>query len=127
MHHHDVGFTAKACDRCDVADEIEIELVVERGVDRVRRSDKEKRIAVRRCAHDYPCGYVAACTGSVLDDKWLAQLFGQPLTHQARQDVGRTAWRKADDDMYRPRRIGLRPCDARYGRQSGSTGCQMQE
>ena len=47
IHHHDVRRAHDACDRRDVADEIEIELVVERRVDRVRRTDQEKRIAVR--------------------------------------------------------------------------------
>src|SRR5215475_11221762 len=36
----------------DIADEIEVELVVERGVDRVRCSDIQERIAVGRRTHD---------------------------------------------------------------------------
>ena len=39
----------------------------------------------------------------------------------------RAAWRKADDQAHRPRRIGLCPCDARQSRQRGSARCQMQE
>ena len=35
IHHHDIGHADDARDRRDVADEIEIELVVERRVDRV--------------------------------------------------------------------------------------------
>jgi hypothetical protein len=35
MYHHDVGKADDARDRRDVADKIEIELVVERRVDRV--------------------------------------------------------------------------------------------
>ena len=34
---------------------------------------------------------------------------------------------KADDDAHRPRRIGLRPRNARHGRQRGSARCQMQK
>ena len=34
---------------------------------------------------------------------------------------------KADDDAHRPRRIGLRPRDARDGRERGSARGQMQE
>src|SRR5258708_18332093 len=37
------------------------------------------------------------------------------------------ASRKANDDLYRPGRIGLRICDPRYGRDRGSTRCQIQE
>ena len=33
----------------------------------------------------------------------------------------RAAGGKADDQTHRPRRIGLRPCDTRDGRQRGST------
>src|SRR5215831_8691769 len=47
MHQHDVGRADDACDRRDVANEIEIELVVDRRVDRVRWSDQEERIAIR--------------------------------------------------------------------------------
>ena len=33
VYHHDFGLANEACDRCDVADEIEIEFVVERNID----------------------------------------------------------------------------------------------
>src|SRR5262249_33743182 len=36
-------------------------------------------------------------------------------------------WRKSDDPTQRPRRVGLRPRDARHGRQRGSACCQMQK
>jgi hypothetical protein len=49
------------------------------------------------------------------------------LTYQARKHVSYAARGKADDDAHRPRRIGLRPCDAGYGRQRGSARGQMQE
>ena len=39
----------------------------------------------------------------------------------------RAAGGKADDDAHRPRRIGLRPRDARHGRQRGSARGQMQK
>ena len=46
IHLHDIGHAHDAGDRRNVANEIEIELVVERRVDRVRRSDQEERVAV---------------------------------------------------------------------------------
>jgi hypothetical protein len=52
---------------------------------------------------------------------------GQPLPYQARSDVGPTARSSADDDAHRPRRIGLRLCDARHGRERDRTRRQMQE
>ena len=89
IDHHDEGRADDARDRRDVADEIEIELVVERRVDRVRRQDQEQRIAVRRRAHDRLGADIAAGARPVLDDEWLAEPLRQPLTHQARDDVGR--------------------------------------
>ena len=127
MYHHDKGTADEARDRRDVADEIEIELVVKRRIDRVRRTDQEQRVAVRRRAHDRLGGDVAAGARPVLDDEWLAEPLRQPLTDQAREDVVRAAGGKADDDAHRPRRIGLRPSEARHGRERGSTRCQMQK
>jgi putative tryptophan/tyrosine transport system substrate-binding protein len=49
----------------------------------------------------------------------------QPLTDQACNDVGSSARGKADDGAHRPRRIGLRPCDARNCRQRGRARGQM--
>jgi hypothetical protein len=42
------------------------------------------------------------------------------LIDAARGDVVSAAGSKADDNAYRPRRVGLRPCDARHRRQRGS-------
>jgi hypothetical protein len=44
-HHHQRG-DADAGDGCDVADKIELEILVERRVDCVRRIDKQERVAV---------------------------------------------------------------------------------
>src|SRR6516165_9042048 len=71
MYRQDMGRVVDACDRRDVADEIEIELVVERRVDRVRRTHHEQRISVCRRAHDPLGGDIAAATRPVLDDKRL--------------------------------------------------------
>src|SRR5262249_33358261 len=57
--------------RRDVADEIEIEFVVERRVDRCRRACREQRVARRRL-HDRLNADIAGSTRPVLDDEWLA-------------------------------------------------------
>ena len=85
------GEADDARDRSDVADEIEVELVVERRVDRVRRADQEERIAVRRRAHDRLGADIAAGTRAVFDDEWLAEPLRQPLSDQPRDNVGRAA------------------------------------
>jgi hypothetical protein len=71
-----------ARDRRDVADEVEIELVVERRVDCVRRIDQKERVAVRPRTHDRLGGDIGASARTVLNDEWLAQAapttIGQP-------------------------------------------------
>ena len=73
MHHHDEGLADDGRDRRDVADEIVIELVVERCADDVVHAGHEQGIAVRRCAHDSLGANKPAGTWSVLHNEWLAQ------------------------------------------------------
>src|SRR5262245_61515984 len=68
-----------------------------------------------------------AAARPVVDNKLLAKPFRQPLPHQACSYVGAAARSKADDHAHRPRRIGLRPRDARHGWQRGSARGQMQK
>src|SRR5215831_14237395 len=60
-------------DRRDVADEIEVEFLIERRVTRVRPSNQEERIAVGRGAHDRFGGDIGGPARTVLNDEWLAQ------------------------------------------------------
>jgi hypothetical protein len=94
--------TNDARDRPDVADQIEIEFVIECRVDRVCRADQEECVTVGGSARDRLHTDIAASTPPVLDDEWLAQPLRQPLSHQACRYVGRAARRIADDDAYRP-------------------------
>jgi hypothetical protein len=126
-HHHDVGPDNNAGDRRDVTDQMEIQFVVERCVDRLCRTDHKQCVAVSGRAHDGLGGDVGTSARPVLDDEWLAEALRQPLTDQAREDVSLAASGKGDDHAYWPRRIGLRPCDARDGRQRGSARGQMQK
>src|SRR5215831_2582550 len=109
MDHHDIEFTANARDRRDVADEVEIQLVVERLVDCGRGTERKQRIAIRRCTHDGLGADIAACARSVLDEEWLSESLRQPLGDQTREDVICPAGRNWDDDANWPSRIGLRP------------------
>jgi hypothetical protein len=49
------------------------------------------------------------------------------LTYQARDDLDYATGRKADDDAHRPRRVGLRPSDARHGGERGSARGQTEK
>ena len=102
MHHDDVCQPRGADNRRDVPDEVEIEIGVERGIDRMRGHDLQQRVAIRGRLGDRLGSDVAAGAGAVLDDELLAEAIRQPLTHQARLDVGSPAGGKADDDAHRP-------------------------
>src|SRR4051812_38873617 len=69
IHQHDKGLTRDPRDWRNVADEVEVELLVERGIDRVCRSDREKRISIGCRAHDRLGGDITSATRSVLDEK----------------------------------------------------------
>jgi hypothetical protein len=111
----------------DVADEIEIELVVERRIDRAGRTDQEERVAVCRRAHDRFGADVGAATRPVVDYELLAKPLRKPLADEARRDVVCATRRDRHDQAHRPRRIGLRQCNTRDGRQRGSARGQIQE
>src|SRR5262245_41125335 len=81
-------------------------------------------MAVPRRTHG---GDVAAGSWAVLDNEWLTEPFRQPLADQPCNNIDVGASGESDDDMHRPRRIGLRPSDARHRRQRGSAGGQMQK
>jgi len=53
MHHHDVRHAVDGGDWRDIANEVEIELVVGGRIDRVGYTDQEQRITVRRRTHDH--------------------------------------------------------------------------
>ena len=63
-------------------------------------------------AHDCLGRDIGAPTRPVFDDEWLAEPIRQPLTDQARENVGRAAGSHADDDAHRPCGIGLCPREA---------------
>src|SRR5262245_20123111 len=127
MDHRHVRNADDAGDRRDVADEVEIEFVVEGRIDQICPRDKEERVAVRRRAHDRFGADIAATAWPVIDHEWLAEPFRQPLTDEARENVLRAAGGYGDDQAHRPRRIGLRPCDTRYCWQHGSARGQTQK
>jgi hypothetical protein len=122
-----LGHVVDGRDWRDVAEEIEIQLFVERRINRVRCTDQQEHISVGWRAHDRLGGDIAAGSRTVFDDEGLAEVLRQLLTDQARKDVKRAAGGEGDDHAHRLRRIGLRPRDARCGRQRGSARGQMQE
>src|SRR5262249_59742832 len=101
IDQHDEGHPDSARDWRDVADEIETEVVVKRVIERVRRCDKEKRIAIGWRAHDCLSGEIGCGARPVLNDKLLAKSLRQPLAHEACDDVP-----AGDPTINPPRRHG---------------------
>src|SRR5262245_44734782 len=127
MHDYDEGVADDARDRRDIADEIEVELLIKRRIDGVVRCGKEEGIAIWGSADDRLGAEIGASAGPVFDDEWLAEPLRQPLADHARNDVSRAARGKWHDQTHRPRRVGLRPCNTRHGRQRRRARGQMQK
>ena len=75
------------------------------GDDGERR--QEHRVAVLRRMGDIFGGDAGACAGLVVDDDLLAEDRPRGLAVHAGDDVGGRARGEADDEMDRPRRIGV--------------------
>src|SRR5262249_9222392 len=73
MHHHDIRYPRDAADRCDVSHEIEAEICVQRGVDRIPGANLQKRIANGGWIYDRLGGDTAGSARSVLDYELLSQ------------------------------------------------------
>jgi hypothetical protein len=86
MDLHHKGHTADACDRRDIANEVEVQLE-HRGIDGTCRSNQEQRVTVRRCSDDGLGGNAAAAARAILDDKRLPKSLRQRLSGQSRNDV----------------------------------------
>src|SRR5262245_31296112 len=127
MHDYDEGVADDARDRRDIADEIEVELLIKRRIDGVVRCGKEEGIAIWGSADDRLGAEIGASAGPVFDDERLAEPLRQPLADHARDDVSRAARGKWHDQTHRPRRIGLRPRETRHDRQRGGARGQMQK
>src|SRR5262245_61977058 len=95
--------------------------------DPVSGNDQKQRMAIGGRMRHGLGGDLPLRARSVLDDEWLAETLRQPLTNQAREDVGWTAGGKADHDPHRPRRVGLRESDARDDRQRGGARGQAEK
>jgi len=72
VHHHDEATSNDTRDRRNVANEIEIELVVDRRVGRVGNTAQEERVSVGRRTYDRLCTNIVAAARPVVDNKLLA-------------------------------------------------------
>src|SRR5204863_4615719 len=68
-----------------------------------------------------------AGAGAVFNDELLTEPLRQPLSHQPRENVRRSAGCKTNDQVHRARWVILRLCKTRDDWKRGSTRCQMQK
>ena len=108
VYFHDKRYAHHARDGCYVLDEIKLEILVERLVYCVACVDQKKHVAIGRRVHDCLGGNIAAGPGSVLDDELLSKVLRQPMTDNARSNVGGAAWWIPYKPAHWPIGIGLR-------------------
>jgi len=63
---------------------------------------------------------VAGGTSYILDIELLPEMFAKFLSGDPREDIGAAAGSEWHNHAHRPRRVGLRSCNARHGGQRGS-------
>ncbi|MFZ3351486.1 MAG: hypothetical protein WA268_11530 [Xanthobacteraceae bacterium] len=97
--HREIG-GADTRDGDNVANEIERKAGVERLVDRVCEQRKQQRVTVRRRLRDEFGTDIAASARPVIDDDGLAEPIGEPLRHDAGENIGATASGQRDDDAH---------------------------
>src|SRR5215510_10828668 len=102
MHFEHARVDGHACDWSDIAQEIETELVIEGGIDRMGGADREERVAVGRCAHDCFGRDVCPTARPVLDYERLAEPVRQPLADQSGENVLPATWGITHDDAHWP-------------------------
>src|SRR3954451_9194643 len=64
---------------------------------------------------------------SVFDNEGLAHARGEPLTDQARQDVGRAAGGESDNETNGTGWVAARTCEWRGAGKRGKAGAQVEE
>ena len=73
IDHHHLRLMYEACDRHEIAHHFEAELVVDRDVDRRRRTDRQQRVAIRGRAHHNLGGKVGRSARAVFDEDRLTE------------------------------------------------------
>ena len=76
---------------------LKIKIRIERRVYRVSRYNLEQRVTVRRSLRNKLGGDIAAEAWPVFYHELLAEVIRQPLPREARDDIGRAASRKRDN------------------------------
>ena len=106
LRDHQLRIDRNQPDRLEILLQIVVELVDDAADMGIPLADVDG-VAVGRRARDAPDRDAAARAADVLDDDRLAEQRPHALGHDARDDIGRSARRKRNDERDRARRIGL--------------------
>src|SRR5947199_125777 len=112
---------------CKIADEIEIESVIERAIDGVGRGHDQEGVTAGHRVRDDRGPDVAGAARAIVHDELLLEPLGECLSDQARDDVGGNSGRVGDDNAHRPRRIIEREGKARQRPGYGRAGGELQK
>src|SRR5262245_65475130 len=93
----------------------------------MRDGDEQERVAVPRCVGSGLDPNDAAGAAAIVDNDLPAELLTELSGNGAADQVVSSACWKWNDESHRPRRIGLRPSEARHGWQRGSGRDQMEQ
>jgi hypothetical protein len=126
-HLHDQRAAADERDRRNVAHKIEIEILVDRGVDRVGDAGEKQRVAVRRRVHHRVGGDAARRARTILDHEGLAEPVRKALRKKPRENVAEATGAVADEQADRPHRVIGRQCGAWQRRNGKRARCQVQK
>ena len=85
MYFQDERNTIDTGNRCHIANEIEIEIIVQRRVDCVRRTGQQKCLSVRRGMQTGISADIAAGARAVIDDGLLTQTVRRAIGQAAAQ------------------------------------------
>src|SRR2546425_6034286 len=120
MYGEDAGRDAHLPDGREILDWIVGHLLVEPGIDRMRRHRRhQQRVAVRRRFRDDIGADIAARAGPVLHHEWLSEQLRHSRTHDACDGIRRTAGGERHHQPYRFRWIAvLRERKAKAERQA---------
>ena len=108
IDHNDQRCTLDAGDRRNVAGETEVEIVVERLVDRAGRPGQQKCVTIRRRMGHEAGADIGAGAATVLDDDLLIEALRHRLCYEARNNIERAAGRDRNDETNRLARKGVR-------------------
>ena len=107
INHQNDGPGFEQCDRGEILDQVDRCVAIGDLIGDDRQGGEENRVAVLRGVSDIISSDARSGARFVFDDELLAEDRCCTSGKDARGDIGRCSRRETNDDMDRPRRIGI--------------------